>query len=123
MFCDVMMRRTYLVIQRTVDGAILVTFFPRDFKRAIDLRWMLIQFINNSCHFEENMGVSSDLEIPMEYFAYAIENALKIYGAHGEQSEWITSQQWLDAIKLSGYIESEHIGKHNEVHMYKIRVL
>lgn len=40
-------------------------------------------------------------------FAYAVENALKIYGAHGEQNEWITSQQWLEAIKLTGYIESE----------------
>ncbi|WP_169504606.1 hypothetical protein [Paenibacillus lemnae] len=50
-------------------------------------------------------GVSSDLEIPMEYFAYSVENALKIYGAHGEQNECITSQQWLEAIKLTGYIE------------------
>lgn len=43
----------------------------------------------------------------MEYFTYAVENALKIFGTHGDQLEWITSQQWLEAIKLTGYIESE----------------
>ncbi|KOY16703.1 ATP-binding protein [Paenibacillus xylanivorans] len=52
-------------------------------------------------------GVKSKLEIPMEYFTYAVENALKIFGTHGDQLEWITSQQWLEAIKLTGYIESE----------------
>lgn len=52
-------------------------------------------------------GLASDFEIPMEYFAFTIENALKINGAHGDQCEWITEEQWRQAIKLSGYIESE----------------
>lgn len=52
-------------------------------------------------------GLASDFEIPMEYFAFTIENALKINGAHGEQYEWISEEQWRQAIKLSGYIESE----------------
>ncbi|KAA8786756.1 ATP-binding protein [Paenibacillus amylolyticus] len=52
-------------------------------------------------------GVNSKLEIPMEYFTYTVENALKIYGTHGEKLEWISAQNWLDSIKLTGYIESE----------------
>lgn len=82
-------------------------FFPEGYDKGYrlenDARTIYQQFME----LRREHGVSSDLEIPMEYFAYSVENALKIYGAHGEQNECITSQQWLEAIKLTGYIESE----------------
>ncbi|GGD62816.1 ATP-binding protein [Paenibacillus nasutitermitis] len=52
-------------------------------------------------------GVSAEFEIPMEYFAFTVENAMKIYGAHGDRCDWISRNQWKQALKLSGYIESE----------------
>ncbi|KAA8745347.1 ATP-binding protein [Paenibacillus sp. UASWS1643] len=82
-------------------------FFPEGFQKGYRLEMDADTIYQHFMSLRREHGVSSDLEIPMEYFAFAIENALKIFGAHGEQSEWITSQQWLDAIKLSGYIESE----------------
>lgn len=52
-------------------------------------------------------GVSAALEIPMEYFCFTVENALKKNGMHGEQFNWINKAQWREAIEMSGYVESE----------------
>lgn len=82
-------------------------FFPEGFDKGHRLENDASTIYQQFTELRKEHGVFSDLEIPMEYFAYAVENALKIYGAHGEQNEWITSQQWLEAIKLTGYIESE----------------
>ncbi|MGM1044519.1 MAG: AAA family ATPase [Bacillota bacterium] len=82
-------------------------FFPEGFDKGHRLENDAGTIYQQFMELRKEHGVFSDLEIPMEYFAYAVENALKIYGAHGEQNEWITSQQWLEAIKLTGYIESE----------------
>lgn len=42
-------------------------------------------------------GVSTEFEIPMEYFAYTVENTLKKNGTHGDQKEWISHKQWREA--------------------------
>lgn len=52
-------------------------------------------------------GLSTDFEIPMEYFAFTVENALKKNGVHGDQCDWINKNQWREAIRSSGYVESE----------------
>ncbi|TVY02168.1 ATP-binding protein [Cohnella terricola] len=52
-------------------------------------------------------GLSNSIEIPMEYLAYTVENAFKTYGANGEAANWLTVNHWREAIKSSGYIESE----------------
>ncbi|MCU6792551.1 hypothetical protein OB236_10465 [Paenibacillus sp. WQ 127069] len=43
----------------------------------------------------------------MEYFAFTVENALKKNGVHGDQGDWINKNQWREAIRSSGYVESE----------------
>lgn len=50
---------------------------------------------------------SSAFELPMEYLAFTVENALKLNGADGKNCEWLTMEQWREAIERSGYIESE----------------
>ncbi|MDF9839680.1 MULTISPECIES: ATP-binding protein [Paenibacillus] len=52
-------------------------------------------------------GVRSVFEIPMEYFAFTVENALKKNGSHGDSQYWLTEPLWREAIESSGYIESE----------------
>lgn len=55
----------------------------------------------------KEFGLKGKLEIPMEYLAFTVEIALKTFGTHGKCNEWITIGQWREAIKNSGYIESE----------------
>jgi hypothetical protein len=43
----------------------------------------------------------------MEHVAFTIENALKLYGINGKGEAWLALDQWREAIKRSGYIESE----------------
>ncbi|MDN4603833.1 MULTISPECIES: ATP-binding protein [Paenibacillus] len=82
-------------------------FFPEGYEKGQRLEKDTNIIYRHFTDLRKQHGVTSKLEIPMEYFTYAVENALKIYGTHGEKLEWITSQQWLEAIKLTGYIESE----------------
>jgi hypothetical protein len=41
-------------------------------------------------------GLSSEFEIPMEFFAFTVENALKKNGVHGDRCDWISANQWQD---------------------------
>ncbi|TDL69382.1 ATP-binding protein [Paenibacillus amylolyticus] len=82
-------------------------FFPKGYEKGHRLEDAAALIYQQFQDLRSEHGVHSKLEIPMEYFTYAVENALKIYGAHGEQLEWISAQHWLESIKLSGYIESE----------------
>nr|WP_281378875.1 AAA family ATPase [Paenibacillus phyllosphaerae] len=82
-------------------------FFPEGYERGERLEKEAKQLYNLFVEIRKEHGVSSEFEIPMEYFAFTIENALKVYGAHGDQSDWITINQWKESIRLTGYIESE----------------
>lgn len=82
-------------------------FFPEGYEKGHRLEDAAALIYQHFQDLRSEHGVTSKLEIPMEYFTHAVENALKIYGAHGEQLEWISTQHWLESIKLSGYIESE----------------
>ncbi|RCW40581.1 AAA family ATPase [Paenibacillus prosopidis] len=82
-------------------------FFPDGFQNGERLEKEAKQLYKLFVEIRKEHGVSTDFEIPMEYFAFTIENALKIYGAHGDQCEWISNNQWKEAIKITGYIESE----------------
>ncbi|WP_051289903.1 ATP-binding protein [Paenibacillus massiliensis] len=82
-------------------------FFPKGYEKGLRLEKDAGVIFNQFQNLRREHGVNSKLEIPMEYFTYAVENALKIYGTNGEHLEWISAQQWLDSIKLTGYIESE----------------
>ncbi|SDD53498.1 AAA domain-containing protein [Paenibacillus sp. CF095] len=82
-------------------------FFPEGYEKGHRLEDAAPLIYKQFQDLRSEHGVHSKFEIPMEYFAYAVENALKVYGAHGEQLEWISDQHWVESIKISGYIESE----------------
>lgn len=60
-------------------------FFPEGFDRGHRFENDAGTIYHHFMALRREHGVSSDLEIPMEYFAFSVEYALKIYGAHGEQ--------------------------------------
>lgn len=83
-------------------------YFPNTF----DARGRLAHFASNLFNLfldvRMEFGLTgSKVEIPMEYVAFTVENALKINGANGRCCEWLTMEQWREAIERSGYIESE----------------
>jgi hypothetical protein len=82
-------------------------FFPEGYERGKRLEKEAKNLYNLFVEIRKEFGLSSKFEIPMESFAFTIENAMKTNGSHGEQNEWISINQWREAIKLSGYIESE----------------
>jgi hypothetical protein len=82
-------------------------FFPYAYERGERLEKSAQILYDLFEAIRKEHGVSTEFEIPMEYFAFTVENALKIYGSHGNQCEWITNNQWDETIKLTGYIESE----------------
>jgi len=82
-------------------------FFPEAYQEGSRLEHFTQDLYNLFIEIRREYGLAKDFEIPMEYFAYTVENALKIYGANGKQSKWLTLNQLKEAIKISGYIESE----------------
>lgn len=52
-------------------------------------------------------GLKKATEIPMQYLTLTVENALRRFGAEGEDVQWLTNEQWKHAITNSGYIEAE----------------
>lgn len=68
---------------------------------------LILNLCSSLADLRKEHGVSATLEIPMEYFSFTIENALKKYGVHGDQHYWINKAQWREAIEMSGYVESE----------------
>ncbi len=46
-------------------------------------------------------------DIPMQYLKSTIENALRIFGANGDNLFWLTKSDWRVAIENSGYINAE----------------
>jgi len=83
-------------------------YFPNAFdsgKRLADYSTSLFDLF---LAIREEFGLSrKEVELPMEYVAFTVENALKLNGANGKCSEWLSMDQWKEAIQRSGYIESE----------------
>lgn len=83
-------------------------YFPEAYdagKRVADFSKSLF---NLFLEIRQEYGLSSKLvELPMEYLAFTVENVLKINGSNGKRTEWLSTDQWREAIQRSGYIESE----------------
>lgn len=83
-------------------------YFPDAFdsgKRLVDFSTSLY---NLFLDIRQEFGLpGKEVELPMEYIAFTVENALKFYGANGKGTEWLSMGQWREAIQRSGYIESE----------------
>lgn len=82
-------------------------FFPDAFHRGERLAKEAKNLYQIFTDVRKEYGLSTDFEIPMEYFAFTVENALKKNGVHGDQGDWINKNQWREAIRSSGYVESE----------------
>ncbi|MCY9589843.1 AAA family ATPase [Paenibacillus chitinolyticus] len=82
-------------------------FFPIGYEEGNRLEQEAAHLYQLFVEIRKEHGVSTDFEIPMEYFAFTVETALKMYGAHGDSCRWLTVSQWRECIKLTGYIESE----------------
>ncbi|SFE24422.1 AAA domain-containing protein [Paenibacillus algorifonticola] len=52
-------------------------------------------------------GLTRATEIPMQYLTLTVENALRHFGANGEDLHWLNNEQWKSSITSSGYIEAE----------------
>ncbi|MNO23252.1 Archaeal ATPase [compost metagenome] len=82
-------------------------FFPEGYSSGERLENTASTIYRLFVDLRKEYGLANEFEIPMEYFAYTIENALKINGTHGNQCVWLNEEHWRHAIKMSGYIESE----------------
>ncbi|WP_438496959.1 hypothetical protein [Paenibacillus sp. IHBB 3054] len=82
-------------------------FFPEGYLKKERLEKEARMLFSLFGEMRKEHGVSAALEIPMEYFSFTVENALKKNGAHGDQHFWINKAQWREAIEMSGYVESE----------------
>jgi hypothetical protein len=82
-------------------------FFPDAFENGKRLKHSAKEVFNLFKTIRKEHGLSSKMEIPMEYFKFTVENALKINGVHGNGEEWLTTNHWREAINNSGYVESE----------------
>jgi len=82
-------------------------FFPEAFSKGYRLKQCAKEVFDIFKDIRKEHGLSKKMEIPMEYFIFSIENALKLNGATGREVEWLTTNHWKEAINNSGYIESE----------------
>ncbi|NOU96208.1 AAA family ATPase [Paenibacillus sp. LMG 31456] len=82
-------------------------FFPEAFENGEKLSQFADTIINVFIDIRREHGLSKNFEIPMQYLTLSIEIALKTSGAHGHSKEWLTVNDWRNAVLGSGYVESE----------------
>ncbi|MFF2890028.1 hypothetical protein [Paenibacillus sp. NPDC057967] len=82
-------------------------YYPESFEQGRRLEHSAKDILGIFKDIRKEHGLSKNLEIPMEYFIFSIEYALKVFGASGKNVDWPTPNQWKEAITHSGYIESE----------------
>ncbi|WP_044649337.1 ATP-binding protein [Paenibacillus terrae] len=82
-------------------------YFPQAFDSGRRLSEFSTSLFNLFLEIRQEFGLSGKFEIPMEYIAFTVENALKINGSNGKGTEWLSMHQWREAINRSGYFESE----------------
>lgn len=86
-------------------------YFPTAYENGFRLANFTDDLVDIYKDLRREAGLKSTLEIPMQYLTLAIEYALKNYGVDGENLSSISKNQWIEAIKYSGYIESELFGQ------------
>ncbi|MFX3634426.1 MAG: AAA family ATPase [Candidatus Pristimantibacillus sp.] len=82
-------------------------YFPEAYDTGKRIAEFSKSLFNLFIEIRQEYGLSGRVELPMEYLAFTVENALKINGANGKCTEWLSMEQWREAIQRSGYIESE----------------
>lgn len=59
-------------------------------------------------YFREALGTST-LEIPMQYVTSTIENCFRRFGGDGSNVYFPSQEEWMHAIKDSGYVIAENL--------------
>jgi hypothetical protein len=83
-------------------------YFPESNTSGKRLKDFAKSLFNLFLDIRQEFGLSrTNVELPMEFVAFTVENALKLNGANGKCIEWLSIEQWREAVQRSGYIESE----------------
>ncbi|WP_010503833.1 ATP-binding protein [Paenibacillus elgii] len=82
-------------------------FFTEAYDNGMRLKHCAKDVFNLFKSMRKEHGLTRKMEIPMEYFTFTVENALKLNGSTGNGGEWLTNNHWREAIQNSGYVESE----------------
>ncbi|WP_240421190.1 hypothetical protein [Paenibacillus periandrae] len=103
------MLQSYDEAESPVDSGWFFTryFFPDAFDAGNRLEGFANDLFSLFLEIRQEFGIKGKIELPMEFIVFTIENALKIFGANGQMREWLSMDQWKEAIKRSGYIDSE----------------
>ncbi|MDQ8739160.1 ATP-binding protein [Paenibacillus sp. LHD-38] len=98
-------------------------FFPESYDEGKRLKDFGKLLFNLFLEIRQEFGITGKMELPMEYVAFTIENALKTYGANGMGGDWLSMLEWRDAISRSGYIDSELLSEVKNIVPLKPRKL
>lgn len=82
-------------------------FFPDAFSAGARIESCAEDLFSIYSSLRQEYGIKKPFEIPMEYFTLTINYAMRRYGINGENAGWISREQWLEAVRNSGYIEAE----------------
>jgi hypothetical protein len=82
-------------------------FFPEAFNRGYRLHQSAGDLYQVFIDLRREFGLPQKVEIPMQYITLTIEYALKRFGCNGLDLQGIEKAHWEEAIKNSGYIQSE----------------
>ncbi|WP_169088556.1 hypothetical protein [Paenibacillus sp. PL91] len=83
-------------------------FFPDGFDHhRCRLENCAKDLFNIFTNLRKDHGLTRATEIPMQYLTLTVENALRHFGANGEDLHWLNNEQWKSSITSSGYIEAE----------------
>lgn len=80
-------------------------FFPEAFNDGLKLYSLSEEILSYFC---ESIS-SKKIEIPMQYVTSTIENCLRKSGADGSNVYFPSREEWIQAIKDSGYIVAENL--------------
>lgn len=82
-------------------------FFADAFIRGYRLQHSAEELFQVFADLRREFGLPQKIEIPMQYITLTIEYALKKFGSNGLDLPAIEKKQWEEAIKNTGYIQSE----------------
>lgn len=89
------------------DWSFTKYFFTDAFLRGYRLQQSAEEIFQVIIDLRREFGLSQKVEIPMQYITLAIEYALKRFGSNGLDLPCIEKSHWEEAIKNTGYIQSE----------------
>jgi hypothetical protein len=82
-------------------------YFPDLFEKGFRLKDHAQELFDTFVFLRQEHGLSKPIELPMQYLTRTVEYALKKFGYDGKNLDVISTVQWKEAIKKSGYIDAE----------------